>query len=234
MSLLVANCSRCGSKKITFDLFAAIKTAQYHGWQNWYEAFCICRKCNVSTIFVLSESVHGNYKYVHQQGLVKIDGAVNEYVDVEGIISLKDNVEAKPPEHVAENVADIFLEAAMCDSIKCHNAAGSMFRLCIDLATKPLLPQDEIEGLNQKTRRDLGLRLKWLFDNEYLPESLRDLSTCVREDGNDAAHAGNLSENDSAELLDFTQVLLQRIFTEPERLRLAKERRNQRRGTTNS
>ena len=118
--------------------------------------------------------------------------------------------------------------------MKCHNGAGSMFRLCIDLATKPLLPEDEVKGLNQKTRRDLGLRLKWLFDNEYLPESLRELSTCVREDGNDAAHAGNLSGDDSADLLDFTEALLQRIFTERERLRLAEERRIQRRRGTNS
>lgn len=104
-----------------------------------------------------------------------------------------------------------------------------MFRLCIDLVTRALLPEEETEGLNKRTRRNLGLRLPWLFDNGLLPETLRELSTCVREDGNDAAHAGTLTKQDAEDLLDFTTVLLERIYSEPERLRLAKERRLKRR-----
>jgi len=92
-----------------------------------------------------------------------------------------------------------------------------------------MLPEQQVEGLNQRTRRNLGLRLPWLFDNELLPESLKDLSTCVREDGNDGAHAGNLGKEDAEDLLDFTKILLERIFTEPERIRQAAERRVQRR-----
>ena len=53
-----------------------------------------------------------------------------------------------------------------------------MLRLCIDLATKPMLPAEEVEGLNRKTRRDLGSRLPWLFDNGLLPNDLRDLAKC--------------------------------------------------------
>jgi hypothetical protein len=91
-----------------------------------------------------------------------------------------------------------------------------------------MLPKEE-PGLNSKTRRDLGLRLPWLFDNGILPADLRALSSCVREDGNDGAHAGTLKKEDAQDLLDFTTALLERIFTEPERLRLAEERRAQRR-----
>jgi hypothetical protein len=106
-----------------------------------------------------------------------------------------------------------------------------MFRLCIDLATRRLLPgEDEgAAGLNAKTRRDLGLRLPWLFDSGRLPDALRDLSLCVKEDGNDGAHQGTLTTQDATDLLDFTVVLLERMFTEPEKLRLAKERRDARR-----
>jgi hypothetical protein len=104
-----------------------------------------------------------------------------------------------------------------------------MFRLSLDLATRSLLPADGAEGLNAKTRRDLGLRLPWLFDNGRLPESLRELSTCVKEDGNDGAHAGNLSKEDAEDLLDFSYVLLERLFTEPTRIRDAAERRRTRR-----
>ena len=59
--------------------------------------------------------------------------------------------------------------------------------------------------------------------------TLRQLSTCVKEDGNDGAHAGNLSTEDAENLLDFTTILLERLYTEPERLRIAEERRIQRR-----
>ena len=107
-----------------------------------------------------------------------------------------------------------------------------MFRLCVDLATKSMLPAEDTPGLNAKTRRDLGLRLPWLFENSRLPESLKDLSSCIKEDGNDGAHSGNLSEADASDLLDFSVALLERIFTEPERLRLAKERRDARRSKT--
>jgi hypothetical protein len=96
-----------------------------------------------------------------------------------------------------------------------------MFRLCVDLATRTMLPEGEGQGLNRTVRRNLGLRLPWL--------SLRDLSTCIKDDGNDGAHEGTLSAQDAADILDFTYVLLERIYTEPKRIELAKERRAARR-----
>jgi hypothetical protein len=73
------------------------------------------------------------------------------------------------------------------------------------------------------------LRLPWLFNNGKLPESLRKLSTAIKEDGNDGAHQGTLTKEDAEDLLDFTTKLLERVFTEPEQLRIAEERRAQRR-----
>ncbi|EGX6955773.1 DUF4145 domain-containing protein [Aeromonas hydrophila] len=228
MAELVSDCPRCGANKITFDLTQAIVVRFEYNWKHWYETFCVCRKCSRSTIFVVSESVNANYEYVHKTGLINIKGAVNSYIDIEGIITLKDSVKEEPPEFIPESVEAIFREGATCLSLNCFNAAGTMFRLCIDLVTRFFLPE-EGEGLNHRTRRDLGLRLPWLFDNGILPEALRDLSTCVREDGNDGAHQGTLTKDDAIDLLDFTTILLERIYTEPERLRLAQERRRQRR-----
>lgn len=228
MAELVADCPRCGANKITFDLTQAIVVRFEYNWQHWYETFCVCRQCSHSTIFVISESVDADYKYVHKTGLLNIKGAVNRYIDIKGIVTLKDFVKEEPPEFVPENVEAVFREGATCLSLGCFNAAGTMFRLCIDLVTRGLLPE-EGEGLNHRTRRDLGLRLPWLFDNGILPEALRDLSACVREDGNDGAHQGTLTRDDANDLLDFTTILLERIYTEPERLKLAQERRRQRR-----
>lgn len=53
----------------------------------------------------------------------------------------------------------------------------------------------------------------------------------MKEDGNDGAHAGTLSREETEDLLDFSVTLLERMYTEPARLRLAKERREERRAT---
>jgi hypothetical protein len=104
-----------------------------------------------------------------------------------------------------------------------------MFRACVDLATRPLLPEGDLDGLNSRVRRDLGLRLPWLFKNGLLPKDLAGLSSCIREDGNDGAHQGTLTREDAEDLLDFTRSLLERLYTEPGKLLAAGERREKRR-----
>lgn len=173
MPELVANCPRCGSRHITFDVTAAKQYRQEYRWQNWYEAFCICRHCGRTTIFVLSESVNGNYEHVHKVGLLKVEKSLNNYVDVQGHVGLKDQASVAPPEHLPKEIEPVFKEGATCLAVGCYNAAGTMFRLCVDLATRSMLPKEETEGLNAKTRRDLGLRLPWLFENERLPASFK-------------------------------------------------------------
>lgn len=228
MTDLVADCPRCGSQKITFDVTQSHLVSKQHGWQLWFEAFCICRHCNRSTVFVLSQREPHNLDNFGNN-LQGIPGAVNRFVNVRGHISQKDDAAIDPPEHLPENIDAAFLEGAKCHAIQCYNAAGTMFRLCVDLATRKLLPESDDEGLNAKIRRSLGLRMNWLFETGRLPEALRDLSTAVKDDGNDGAHEGTLSHHDADDLLDFTIALLERLYTEPERLRLAKERRDARR-----
>ncbi len=101
-----------------------------------------------------------------------------------GILASK-TASIEPPDHLPKNIESVFREGATCIAVGCYNAAGTMFRLCVDLATKSMLPAEDTPGLNARTRRDLGLRLPWLFENGRLPESLKDLSSCIKEDGND-------------------------------------------------
>lgn len=163
-----------------------------------------------------------------QEGLAKLDFAVNQVMRVEGHISLKDQMSELPPDHLPANIEAAFREGAACLAIGCPNAAGTMFRLCVDLVTKPLLPEENRDGLNNAVRRNLGLRLPWLLDNGLLPESLRDLSGCIKDDGNDGAHDDTLTEEDATDILDFTRVLLERLYTEPKRIELAREKRTAR------
>lgn len=233
MSVLVANCPRCDAVRMTFDVTQELFFNTEYDWQRWYELFCVCRNCHRSTIFIVSQKNYEDSDVLREKGaLLNIKASLNPFMNVEQYVSLRDEAVQAPPEHVPPNIQACFNEAATCLAVQCWNAAGTMFRVCLDLATRAMLPADETAGLNAKTRRDLGLRLPWLFENGKLPEGLRDLSTCVREDANDGAHTGTLQKEDAEDLLDFTSSLLERIYTEPERLKLAKVRRQARRTKT--
>jgi hypothetical protein len=229
MSKLVSDCPRCRTKRITFDLLQQNHTKTKYGWQNWFEAFCVCNHCQKSTVFILSQSSTSDYG-LHGT-LMTIPGTVNSMFEVEGFVGLKDLAACNPPEHLPEPIEAAFREGASCMAIGCFNAGATMFRLCLDLATKGLLPPEEpaTAGLNNHTRKNLGPRLEWIFNNNRLPESLKDLSSCIKDDGNDGAHDGTLSKHDSEDIQDFAVALLERLYTEPKRVLLAKERREQRR-----
>jgi hypothetical protein len=107
-----------------------------------------------------------------------------------------------------------------------------MFRTALDLATKSLLPSDE--PVNDHVRRNLSPRLKWLFTKGLLPEDIRGLADCVKEEGNDGAHDATLSQHDAEDLYDFTFELMRRLYTEKKRIQLAEERRQARRNSAGS
>ena len=69
MSELVADCPRCDSSRITFDLLIGIPTEVRYNWQIWYEAFCVCRHCRRGTIFVLSDNTIDDSRQVKKVGL---------------------------------------------------------------------------------------------------------------------------------------------------------------------
>jgi hypothetical protein len=229
MSELVADCPRCGSQKMTFDLLRAHLFEVQYDWQQWFEAFCLCRHCARATIFVLSQNEISYSTILKKTGLLGLPSAANTYVEIRGYINLKDTKVINPPEHLPKEIKAAFEEGTRCLSVAAYNGAATMFRLCIDLSTKAMLPKEELAGLNGKVRRDLGLRLPWLFQQNLLPNALQELSSCIKEDGNDGAHTGTLNEEDANDILDFTFVLLERIYTEPKRLELAKSRRENRR-----
>lgn len=230
MSELIANCPRCHSQKMTFDLRNQVPVSMQYDWQIWLEVFCICRNCQKPTIFLVAQKEYDHTRFI-KEGLPKLSFSANQVVDVKRHIGIQDNSADEPPEYLPENIERVFKEGAACMAIGCHNAAATMFRLCLDMATQSLLPEDG-EGLNNRVRRSLGLRLNWLFEHGVLPNTLQELSTCIKDDGNDGAHEGILGEEDAADILDFTYILLERLFTEPRRLEVARERRAARREST--
>jgi Domain of unknown function (DUF4145) len=226
MSIIVANCPRCASQAVTFDVNQSLWISRNYSWQNVFELFAVCRHCHRGSILIglqdhpdssLDEDRLSQYK------------SLSDIVSVVDYVSLKNETSESAPEYLPEEILSAFNEGAQCFAIGCNNAAAAMFRLCLDLATKSLLPKGEVEGLNAKIRRDLGLRLPWLFKSRLIPNDLEQLSHCIKEDGNDGVHVGSLDADDAEDIMDFTRALLSRLYTEPERVKVAAERRNARR-----
>ncbi|NTF80537.1 DUF4145 domain-containing protein [Rhizobium rhizogenes] len=231
MALLKFDCPRCSVKHATFDIYGQnSRGIVRYGWAERFEVFGVCRACHKSSILVIdnrSYEASSTWSSV-SNSVVQYKGYLNDHFDIVGYVNLKDQDIDPPPEHVPEVVGAIFTEGAACVSLQCWNAAGAMFRLAIDLTTKSLLPLADQEP-NAKIRRSLGLRLEWLFANHKLPSELADLADCIKEDGNDGAHDGSLTQNEALDLRDFTFSLLERLYTVPKRIELAAERRRDRR-----
>lgn len=230
-ALLVDNCPRCGAEHITFDVMGAIPAGRGHtDWLKRFEVFCCCRRCRRSTTFAMEIEKYDDRDKFDDPAAFTKDVTLNSSFKVLGYISEKDGNRQKPPSDLPQDIEAAFNEGATCMSVQCWNAASAMFRLCLDLATRPLLPpEDQENGPNRRQRRDLGLRVPWLIEHGLLPRELAELAGAVREDGNDGAHAGNLSEADADYLLDFTVLLLSRLYTESAKLAAAAARRSERR-----
>jgi len=85
MSLLVADCPRCGSKQITFDVVSQHPGAPLpQGW-NQFEIFCICRACKNSTTFVvfLGNDVIAERHLSLPAGLLNYASTLNGHVKIE-------------------------------------------------------------------------------------------------------------------------------------------------------
>lgn len=232
MSTLVENCPRCGAGQSTFDMLAEnFLTIAPGTWVYKYECYGVCRNCSRGTTFILEIFDYQNATAFRQEAKTwRSNVHLNDHFQVIGYVSVKDRLTHTPPDHIPEDISAIFQEGAACLSIECHNAAGAMFRLALDMATKTLLPAEGGEGgPNRNQRNRLFDRMAYLFDANLLPRALEDLAQCIREDGNDAAHDGTLAKADAEDLLDFSKVLLERIYTEPARLELARQRRMERR-----
>lgn len=235
MTEFVSYCPRCDATRSTHDAFASVVVQIKYNWQEWTEVSCICRTCHKMSVHLVSRANAGPEvaKYFGPLGAINLlqnyAGSLNDIVKFERFISLRDNFGDQPPEHLPPAIGKVVTEGNIALANKCFNAAAAMYRLALDLATKGLLPAEG--GPNAATRRNLGLRLRWLFDEQFVPGDLRPLAECVQQDGNDGAHDGNLTKEDAEDLHDFSVELLRRLYTEPERIRLAQLRREGRRSS---
>jgi hypothetical protein len=232
MPHLVADCPICKSRKITLDVLSHNEAGTgLADWQIRYQISALCQECLRSTTWLIELNDYALGNMVTQQAYWKAQVPIGGAFRNLGFQNLADFAAVSPPEHLDADIAKVFDEAAKCVAVQCYNAASAMFRLCLDLSTKRLLPAEGDVGPqpNRDQRNRLYDRLNWLFEIGKLPPDLKDLADTIRLHGNDGAHDGTCSEADAADLLEFTLALLERAFTLPARVELARARAIERR-----
>ncbi len=244
----VFDCPSCNAKHSTFDVKGWANPIKRSDGNIIFELFSVCRSCKMS--IVVAASINDDIKNsaifnIADKGTKSnaalIDSMQKILAENERDLALYfSNFEyfpviptgLLPPEHIPENLKNIFNEATKCFSLSCYNASGAMFRLCLDITTKHLLETNQHLDPSSNDRRSIHNRLTWIFNHKVLPRGLEDLSRCIKDDGNDAAHDGNLGKIEAEDLLDFTYELLNNVYTQPERIKISKSRREQRKASS--
>ncbi len=103
-----------------------------------------------------------------------------------------------------------------------YEAAGSMYRKTLDVATKYIYDHDP--RLSEKNPANaLRSRIKALGDMKILDQDIVELADIVALDGNDAVHDEDPYTKEEAEALeDLTFDLLDRLFVRPAKIAAVK------------
>lgn len=165
MSLLVTNCPRCGANTMTFDVKAQLYRFTEYGWQNWYEIFCVCRACNLPTIFLVALTVDGHQHdmqkvFYKPDGLVTYPQALNPYFKIDRYISLHDNIVQKPPGYLPKEIENAFNEGAGA----CRSAATTLPQRCSGCVSIWRLGHYFLTRPTLQTHNPIGgLAVIWVF-----------------------------------------------------------------------
>ena len=234
MPTIVEQCPRCSAKNMTFDVVADVFRGSVHGWMHRFEICIVCRRCvRPSLLRIGLKSYKDSDIFSATSTVAKAEGDLEPRFESIGFVDVGE-LNAKPcPELLPDDVERAFREGSKCLAISCPNAASAMFRLALDLATKAMLTADgEAGGPTNYQRKNLSARLEWLFVQNRLPSDLKDLSNAVRDHGNDGAHDGNVEQIEADDIYDFAFALFERLFTQPARIKIAEQRREERRKVT--
>lgn len=231
VSTVVFDCYRCKAVNMTFDVRAFTIISKIANSPYEVEICLKCRKCLGMSIL---HSVFVNDDLFRKNGssfnIATYQGDLTPHLGLQEFITLADVSSRAVPDDLPPLIDASFKEGVRCLAIGCGNAAATMFRLSLDLATKAQLPDDASSNPpNTRVRNNLAARLEWLFDNRYISDDLKSMSDVIRDHGNDGAHEGCLDGAEAENIYDFTFEYLERVYTVPARLAAMKERRAERR-----
>ena len=115
---------------------------------------------------------------------------------------------ATAPIHTPDRVADIFRQGKESENSGLWDAAGAMFRKCVEIGLKDRFPDIDASLSPYK-------RIQKAADENRLTRELAEWAHSIRALGNEAVHEYTFTRVQANEISAFSEILLQYMFTLP-------------------
>jgi Domain of unknown function (DUF4145) len=220
---------------MSFDVYGVStveEASRYdHGYPSGYkrtiELACRCHECHCTTIFVLRADSHSIHDLPKMRFEKNETPAAFGYHEIAAFPISK----ARPtPADTPEPAANFYRQAATAMAHELHDAAGSMFRKCLESVTRSnamldLIPSDDRAAFAAMW---LKARITKLKQIHAIPPALGDLVDVIKEEGDGAVHDDVIYDKESAEALHrFTETFLEQTFTIPAQIAKIRKKRNE-------
>ena len=212
---LVLNCPHCGTTGAGFTGVHSRQREDETRRPVW-DVFAYCRVCQAGIVLVVRSA----------QGYNPL---ASEWRSRRTTFSIE-RVHPAPatevaPKYTPDPIAKDFKEGLRCLRRGDFNAAGMVFRKALQRATTALAKAHSMDPFESKTT--LHRRINALAKDGHLTDSMRDLATAIRLDGNEAAHEEDqdFDKDAATQIQEFTELFLIYAFNLPERVKLASQSR---------
>ena len=196
MPVFSANCPRCGTRRVMFQLMENTATAFD---ECEYDMFARCNLCNRGVVATYST----------------INAPLEYHIDIYGPDEISPSVpDTGPPSHTPKNVARYYRQG-MENLADNPDAAGAMFRKTLEVALKEKFPG--------RGKMSLAKRITAAAEAGNLTSDLADWAHQIRIDGNDAAH-DEITGDQVQDMQVFTELVLRYLFELPGMLKEAQQR----------
>lgn len=194
---MIAQYNKQDFEEIWPDHFSEHPDNVIHWFNKW--TLYLCPVCTEVTLFRTS----GDSEYVHPNG---------EPITVEELLYPSGNLDK---DHIPEPVHKAYMAA-----IGVRNIDGAVCVLALRRALEKMCKHEGATG------RDLFSKLKNLQEIGKLPPIMDQISFILRKEGNSAAHADDIDFDKETvnQLIDFTEVILEYLYTLPHKIKQAQLR----------
>lgn len=236
MTLYVGECRRCGAQHMSFDVYGVSTMEEDYEFRvpphhtrhrRSIELACRCHQCSCTTVFILRAEAAGSH-HLPKSRFERNENPITFGYRETNAFPTK---QARPiPSDTPNPAADFYKQAATAFAHGLYDAAGAMFRKCLESTTRTqsilcLIPETDRETYLKSW---LKARIARLKEIHAIPPALADLVDVIKDEGDSAVHGDSLYDKESAEALHgFTETFLEQIFSIPaqiERVRSKKQK----------
>lgn len=218
MSVLVANCPECKTKKITMRMTGYSVPAQSgnrSGRRPFGYVFGICSQCEKPSAYTFDSNGQATWEGVIQYIAGEMNKtALNDISASNYPIQpfTSSQLKSEAPDHLPEDVLKAFQQGETNFDMPGHEeASATMYRRALERALKSTHPS--LGG-------SLAAKIRGLVDNGTLPQALGDWATEIRIIGNDGAHDDEVSRDDLKAARMFCDSFLRYLITLPKEVEL--------------